>query len=186
MSEDRKAETWDKASKEALKNLRVTVHQCLGDEAAGLIKLAKAHFNVIKGSDLFHVQQEITRGLTSPIARGLEQTKRAKDLLQKEKTEIWEKFSEHLESAGEVDKLSKRGVNAGRRFCNIDKEERKNDKAIEAMEQRLDGAKANRRAISELYHPFHPETGEKQKPESKTFQTNKRVSYKKPKISLAP
>jgi hypothetical protein len=165
LADDRTAETWDKVSKEALKGLNVTVLHCVGDEAAGLIKLAKVFFNASKGSDLFHIQQEVTRGLTAPLARGLEQAKRTKELLHQEKGEVLVKLAGHMKTAGGVENLPKRGINAGKRLCEIDREEQRNDREIKVMEQRQENARANRRSVSEAYHPFHQETGEKQAPE---------------------
>ncbi len=67
IEEKRDAETWYKVTQTALKGLNVTVQQLVGDEAGGLTKLATGILKVIKGPDLFHVQQEITKGLKSQI-----------------------------------------------------------------------------------------------------------------------
>ena len=123
IEEKRDAETWHKVTKAALKGLNVNMQQLVGDEAGGLIKLATTSLNVIKGSDLFHIQQEITRGLTSPLTRVVQQVKKKQEDLKKEKQEVLNKFGDHLKRAEGVEELPKRGVNAGQRLLEIEKEE---------------------------------------------------------------
>lgn len=65
IEEKRDAETWCEVTRKALKGLNVSIQQLVGDEATGLTKLATGALNVMKGPDLFHIQQEITKGLTS-------------------------------------------------------------------------------------------------------------------------
>jgi hypothetical protein len=78
LAEKRDGKTWNEVTKAATGELNVTMHQMVGDEAPGLIKVAETYLNIIKGSDLFHIQQEITRGLTGPLARTVEQVKKNK------------------------------------------------------------------------------------------------------------
>ena len=165
IEEKRDAETWYKVTQAALKGLNITIHQLVGDEAGGLTKLATGALKVIKGPDLFHVQQEITKGLTSHLARTLQQVKKKQEDLQKEKLEMLAKFGDHLKCVEEVQELSKRGINAGKRIIEIEKEEKSNQKIIEVTENRYRTAQEARRGITHDYHPFSLDTGEKQLPE---------------------
>jgi len=131
IEEKRDAETWHKVTQTALKGLNVTIQQLVGDEASGLTKLTTDSLKVIKGSDLFHVQQDITKGLTSHLARTLQQVKKKQEDLQKEKLEMMTKFGDHLKQVSEVQELSKRGINVGKRIIEIEKEEIANQKKIE-------------------------------------------------------
>jgi hypothetical protein len=87
-------------------------------------------------------------------------------VLAKEKIEVFNKFSDHLKAAGEVENLSKRGENAAIRLLEIEKEEKANQKKIEETESRYQTAKEARKRITETYHPVNLETGEKQTPEA--------------------
>lgn len=165
IEEKRDAETWHKVTKTAISGLNVTIQQLVGDEAGGLTKLATCALNVIKGSDLFHIQQEITKGLTSPLARSVQQVRKKQEDLKKEKLEMLNKFGDHLKRIEGVEKLSKRGINAGKRILAIEKEEKANQKNIEATERRYKTAQEARRGITHAYHPFNLDTGEKQTPE---------------------
>jgi hypothetical protein len=165
IEEKRDAETWFKVTQTALNGLNVTIQQLVGDEAGGLTKLATGVLKVMKGPDLFHIQQEITKGLTSHLARTLQQVKKKQEDLQKEKLEMLTKFGDHLKRVEEVQELSKRGINAGKRIIEIEKEEKANRKTIEITENRYKTAQEARRGITHCYHPFNLDTGEKQKPE---------------------
>lgn len=152
IEQKRDAETWHKVTQSALKGLNVTIQQLVGDEAGGLTKLATGALKVIKGPDLFHIQQEITKGLTSHLARTLQQVKKKQEDLQKEKLEMLTKFGDHLKQVEEVQELSKRGINAGKRIIEIEKEEEANQKTIEVVENRYKMAQEARRGITHDYH----------------------------------
>lgn len=165
IEEKRDAETWHKVTQTATNGLKVTIQQLVGDEAGGLTKLATCALHVIKGSDLFHIQQEITRGLTSPLARTVQQVKKKQEDLKKDKLEMLNKFGDHLKRVGVVEELPKRGVNAGKRILEIEREEKANQKNIETTEHQYKTAQEARRGITYAYHPFNLDTGEKQIPE---------------------
>lgn len=176
IEQKRDAETWHKVTQSALKGLNVTIQQLVGDEAGGLTKLATGTLKVIKGPDLFHIQQEITKGLTSHLARTLQQVKKKQEDLQKEKLEMLTKLGDHLKQVEEFKELSKRGINAGKRIIEIEKEEKANQKTIEVAENRYKTAQEARRDITHSYHPFSLDTGERQTPEAVKEKLEK--SYK--------
>ncbi len=161
----RDAETWNKVTRSALKGLNVTIQQLVGDEAGGLTKLATGTLKVIKGPDLFHVQQEITKGLTSHLARGRQQSKKKQENLQKEKSKTLTKLEDRLNQVENIKELSKIEVNTAKRIVEIEKEEEANQKTIEMIESRYKAAQEARRSITHDYHPFSLDTGERQIPE---------------------
>ena len=165
IEEKRDAETWHKVTQVGLKGLNVTIQQLVGDEASGLTKLATITLKVLKGSDLFHIQQEITKGLTSHLARTLEQVKKKQEDLQKERLKVFAKLKDHLEQVKEVHELSKKGTKAGKRIIEIEKEEKANRQEIEVAQAQYKIAQEARRSITNDYHPFSLDTGEKQTPE---------------------
>jgi hypothetical protein len=166
LEEKRDADTWNKVTQAALKGLNVTIQQLVGDEAGGLTKLATTSLRVIKGSDLFHIQQEITEGLTGPLARAMQQAKKRQEDLQKEKLEAFSKFAGEVKRIGGIEELSKRGINVGNRILEIEKEEKTNQKKLETAEKHCKIAREARRNITSAYHPFNLDSGEKQTPEA--------------------
>jgi hypothetical protein len=78
--EKRNAETWKKVIESGLKGLNVELIQVTGNAASGLTSAVTNLLGIHKSSDLFHIQQDITKGLTSHLAR---RTKRAEEALKK-------------------------------------------------------------------------------------------------------
>lgn len=68
------------------------------------------------------------------MARTIQQVKEKQEDLQKEKLEMLTKLGDHLKRVDEVQELSKRGINAGKRIIEIEKEEKANQKIIEVKE----------------------------------------------------
>jgi hypothetical protein len=164
VEEKRDAETWYKVTQNGLKGLNVSIQQLVGDEAGGLTRLATHNLKVLKGSDLFHIQQEITKGLTSHLARTFEQSKKKQEDLQKEKLEVFGKLCDQLKEVDGIHQISKKRTKIGKRLIDVFKEERANRKKIEIVESQCKIAREARRGISDDYHPFNLDTGERQTP----------------------
>lgn len=80
ISERRDGKTWAKVMREALaKWPAVRLIGLIGDEAKGLIRCALVELKVLKGSDLFHVQHEICRGVSGAIGRLVRAAQKARD-----------------------------------------------------------------------------------------------------------
>jgi PAS domain-containing protein len=65
----RDSATWAAALREGLAKWPVRLVGLVGDEARGLLRCAKVHLGVCKGSDLFHLQHEILRAVGGALAR---------------------------------------------------------------------------------------------------------------------
>jgi len=184
IEEKRDAETWERVTKSALNGLNVTLHQLVGDEAGGVTKLATTSLNIIKGPDLFHIQQEITRGVTSHLGRTLQKEKKKQENLQKEKQDRFEKLGGYIKNVESINKLPNRGGNAGKRIIEIEKEEPANQKKIDEIENQYKTAQEARQNITDIYHPFNLDSGEIQAPElvrekiEKCYETLESISEK--------
>lgn len=71
-SDRRDGATWTKALADALAGLPVSVVQVVGDEAKGLIAHARDGLGVGYGPDLFHVQRDLFKATSRPLAARLE------------------------------------------------------------------------------------------------------------------
>lgn len=165
IEEKRDGETWHKVTQAGVKGLNISIQQLVGDEASGLTKLATHNLKVLKGSDLFHIQQEITKGLTSHLARTLEKSKKKQEDLEKERLEVFSRLSDQLKQVEDVHQLSKKGTKSGKRLIEIEKEEQANRKKIGIAEFQYKTAQEARRSITDDYHPFNLDTGERQIPD---------------------
>jgi hypothetical protein len=78
-AERRDAKTWATALREGIRGWPVTIVGLIGDEAKGLIRCALQELGVLKGSDLFHVQYEISRGISGALGRLVRAAEKARD-----------------------------------------------------------------------------------------------------------
>jgi len=107
-----------------------------------------------KSPDLFHVQQDITKGLTSTLARRVQQTEKALQDIQEQKKEDLGWFSKKLKEVGSVDALGKRDKKRGKRALKMEEEEKATKKKLEKVKEDYRQAQETRRMITDTYHPF--------------------------------
>ena len=156
--EKRDAATWEKVIKTALKGLNAELIQVTGDEAGGLTCAVTNLLGIHKSSDLFHIQQDITKGLTGHLAR---RTERAEVALQKcleEKEKSLKEFREKLEKPeSTIEDVSV--VKCGKKTLNVYAQEEACRRHLERVKGEQEMAQEARRTITEKYHPFDLETG---------------------------
>lgn len=154
----RDAATWKKVIEIALRGLNVKLIQVTGDEAGGLTSAVTQLLGIHKSSDLFHIQQEITKGLMGHLAR---RVKRADDALKKcieDKEKHQKDFRQKLEAAGAtIEDVSV--VKSGQKVLKACAEEEAFLKQLEEAKRDQGVARVARRTITEKYHPFDLETG---------------------------
>ena len=167
----RDAATWEKVVKNALKGLNVELVQVTGDEAGGLTSAVTNLLGIHKSSDLFHIQQDITKGLTSHLAR---RTERAEGALQKcleEKEKNLKEFREKLKKPeSTIEDVSI--VKSAKKTLTACAQEETCRKYLERVKSEQEMAQEARRTITEKYHPFDLETGVGRKAD----QLNKELS----------
>ena len=66
-TDDRTAETWNKAMDAATEGLNVEIFQGVGDEAPALVKHTEEKLGAHHSPDLFHIQNEITKGIGATL-----------------------------------------------------------------------------------------------------------------------
>ena len=164
IEEKRDAETWQKVTEAATKNLNITIHQMTGDAGSGLTKYTVKVLGAHKSPDLFHIQQDITRGLTSVLARKLKQAEKDLEEARAQKKLGMEKMALLAKEPG-MSITTPQVIKCGQFLCNADKEEKKNEKILEESQSDYKKAQTARRKITESYHPFDLETGKERVPE---------------------
>ncbi len=150
--EKRDGETWQTMVSHALAGLPVKPFQVTGDEGKAIVCHAEKLLGVHRNSDLFHVNQELVRGATGPLAA---QERSAERQYQKEmacmpspaRGESEEPGSNRLRLEPKP-KIKARQEQAERRLAN-------------AREKRQKALEANAR-IGEVYHPYDLSSGKKQ------------------------
>jgi hypothetical protein len=162
----RDAETWMKVSQAATNGLNVKIVQVTGDEASGIIKFTTELLGSQKVSDLFHVQQDITRGLTSVLARKVQQTEAALKAASEQKIVQLEKLKAIAQNTGAtLDEPTPQIAKVGKRLLLEDQSEQKCKQKLVELQQDYKEAQNARRAITASYHPYDLSTGDKRSPE---------------------
>jgi hypothetical protein len=154
-AERRDAETWNEAMKEAMTDLPVKVMQSTADEAKALLAHAQEAFEAPHSPDVFHVQYELSRSISAPLARRVRQAEAGVEAA----VVAWEKLN--IEQATYEEERQ----GPGRRR---DYESRVNsaEEAIKAAERKVEEAKESQKAareavagISADYHPVRLSDG---------------------------
>ena len=162
----RDAETWMRVSQAATSGLNVKIVQVTGDEASGIIKFTTELLGAQKVSDLFHVQQEITKGLTSVLARSVKQTETALKVASEQKTVQLEKLKAIAQNTGAtLDEPTPQIAKVGQRLLLEDQNEKRCQQELVELQQDYKQAQDARREITTSYHPYDLNTGEKRSPE---------------------
>jgi hypothetical protein len=162
----RDAATWMKVSLAATDGLNVKIVQVTGDEASGIIKYTTELLGAQKVSDLFHVQQDITRGLTSVLARKMQQAEAAIKVASGQKTIQLEKLKAIAQNTGAtLDEPTPQIAKVGKRLLLEDRSEQTCQQKLVEIQKDYKEAQNARRAITASYHPYDPSTGNKQSPE---------------------
>jgi hypothetical protein len=156
LADDRKSTTWDSATSEALKGLDVTVAQSVSDEGKSIIKHARDSFGAHHSPDLFHIQQELSRGASAQLELRL---KRAKEHLAETDQET--NAAVEAQKAHEDIEVKPRG--RPKDFSAwINTRRQASAEALEAVrrcEKNRAQFRTARKRISELYHPYDLLTG---------------------------
>jgi len=74
---DRSAATWTRVLAQALEGLAVEVIQGTSDEAKGLLRHVERDLGAHHSPDVFHFQHEVCKAVALPLAREIEQARRA-------------------------------------------------------------------------------------------------------------
>jgi hypothetical protein len=157
--ENREAKTWNSVVEAALQGLRVEIIQVVSDEARGLINHTTKGMKAHHSSDCFHVSHEIVKGTSGPLNGSVKKAeKRVESATAETRNQICLKQ--------EYDEKSKRPRGRRPHF------EERIEAAVLVEKQALDDlekAKHNREVVKEAnreigrcYHPYNPESGEKQ------------------------
>lgn len=158
-AKDRTAATWTQALTAALEGLAVEVIQGTGDEGKGLVSHVQSAFGAHHSPDLFHVQHEVVKATSLPLAR---QVKQAEATVAQARGQ-WQAARE-AQAAFERQPQPSRGrppaFEARTQATLVALEQAEHDQQ-QALRQQTD-ARECVRELSALYHPYDLQTGRAQ------------------------
>ena len=146
---DRKADTWTEAMTEAIGDKPITVIQSTSDEGRGICSHVKNGLGAHHSPDLFHVQHEIVKATSGPLASKKRQAENAlteatKALKQQQKAQEGQQ-----QECGDVSK----------RLQAAQEMENEARLALETRQNQQQRVRNANRALSAAYHPYDLETG---------------------------
>jgi len=156
--EHRDGATWTAALSEALAGLPVQVVRVVGDEAKGLIAHARDGLGVEHGSDLFHVQYDLTKATARGLALCLDQPRTVLEAAER-RTQAWRDAQADYRRGP---RRPGHPMNYDREIAQAQAAEDVACAAYEAVVADQANVRAAVREIGDAYHPFHLVTGARQ------------------------
>ncbi len=157
--ENREGQTWNTVVNEALRGLPVEVIQVVSDEAKGLLNHTTKGLKAHHSPDCFHVSHEIGKGTSGALAgvirKARKQVETAAKQTQKE-IQLKERYDSQLK------RPRGRRPHFEEKIAVAAAHERQAAAELETARQNQETVRTAKREIGKLYHPYHPETGEKQ------------------------
>ena len=154
--DNRTAETWTSTLTESISGMPVKVIQSTSDEARGIIHHVQQDFGAHHSPDIFHVQQEVSKGLSGALAS---QTKKAGNAVTTAQAELQRQQNRKETYEAGDRKPPGRPPHFDRHIASA---AAKVDKATQELEQaasRQEQAKVARQDISLSFHPYNLASG---------------------------
>jgi hypothetical protein len=154
-ADNRKAETWTDAMREATADLPVEVVQSTSDEGRGLLRHVKDGLGAHHSPDVFHVQHELVKGVSLALASKKRQA--GKTVVKKAK-----QLKRHQEKKERYLKGKKNAQHLVKLECKIEQAQEQEGQARKALETAIEHQERAQKAIqgiSTAYHPYDLETG---------------------------
>jgi Family of unknown function (DUF6399) len=149
-AEQRDAQTWNNAIKQAVDGLPVEVIQSASDEAKGILSHVRQGLGAHHSPDLFHGQHELYKATSLPLRTQVSQASQRVEQAEKQKQRVEEQFQLFLKQPprpGFPPDFQKRTAEARQ-------SEADSRQAMEAAQTRRDLMQQAINGISEVYHPY--------------------------------
>ena len=154
-ADNRTAETWTDAMREATKDLPVEVVQSTSDEGRGLLRHVQEGLGAHHSPDVFHVQHELVKGVSLALASKKRQAGETVAKKAKQRKRYQKKQERYLNGEKDAQHLVKLE-------CKIEQAQEQEGEARKALETAIEHQERAQKAIqgvSAAYHPYDLETG---------------------------
>lgn len=146
----RDADTWNRCLSAKLAGLPITVCQVVSDQAQAIIHYAEVHLGAHHSPDLFHVQQDTSRGVSLPLASQSRQAEEHRSKTQAKVADLQAQSRACRESCPE----SSQGLELEQELQQARTEEAAAGEHLAACQDRQQRASEARRGLSHDDHPF--------------------------------
>jgi uncharacterized membrane-anchored protein YhcB (DUF1043 family) len=152
----RDGDTWNRCLGAKLAPLPITVCQVVSDQAKAIIHYAEVDLGAHHSPDLFHVQQDTSRGVSLPLAS---QSRHAEEHLSKTQEKVAD-LQAQFQACREQCSESSHQAMLERQLQQAQTEEAAAGEHLSACQDRQQRASQARRGLSHDYHPFDLNNGE--------------------------
>lgn len=169
MARKRDCDTWEKAMSKRLEGLPVTVFQVTSDEAKALIKYTEQCLGAHHSPDLFHIQQEVSKGTAAPLRAKMTAAERLHEqaILNVNAEQAKQEKYESLDV-----KPKGRPVDYDLRVASAEVENEYCAQALKDAENRREKVREASKSLGQIYHPFNMEDGKKRSPDTLCDELN--------------
>lgn len=157
-AQSRTADEWNSALKEAIGERPIEVIQSTSDEAKGICRHVKEDLGVHHSPDLFHVQAEVVKATSAPLAS---KTRQAENVLEKAVKAV-HRHKQAQDAYLQGPRPPGRPPHFDQRILNATEQADQAKGALESTRARQQRAKEAMQGISQAYHPYDLETGASQ------------------------
>lgn len=144
--EKRDAQSWNKALDSATAGLPIQIIQSTSDEARGIINHVEQHLGAHHSPDIFHVQQDITRGTSAAMESKVRAAQQAFDSLENELKN--RELQGHRSQRGRPSALSETPDHVLQHEANVAKEK------LVTLQSQQSTIKEAKKGIASAYHPY--------------------------------
>jgi hypothetical protein len=152
----RDAETWNRCLGVKLAAPGITVCQVVSDQAKALIHYAEVDLGAHHSPDLFHVQQDVSRGVSLQLAS---QNRHAEEHLRKTQERVADLQAQSQACREQCPESSYPAV-LEQQLQQAQTEEAAAKEHLRTCQDRQQRARQARRGLSRDYHPFDPDNGQ--------------------------
>ena len=154
----RDAKAWSKAMQEATGDLSIEIIQATGDQGAGLMKYVEKELGAPHSSDLFHVQQDLTRATSAPLRSKVRQAETA----YQDSTVALERLMKEQESYVKTNKAPYSWSEFDQQMNIATADEEAALRHLNEIKKYQGEAKESKKALGFVYHPYDLSTGKAQ------------------------
>lgn len=153
-AESRSATEWTSTLQQATAGLVVKVVQSTSDEGKGIVKHVQDDLGAQHSPDLFHVQQELTRGPSVALANKKRHAEQAVAEAVQQVTEYTEKAAAHSEEPGSVQDTARH-----QSLAQAQQTEAAARQTLDTLVQQQERVRQAIQGLSTDYHPYDLDTG---------------------------
>lgn len=148
-ADNRQAQTWTNATEKATADLGVEIVQSTSDEGKGLLCHVEEHLGAHHSPDVFHVQQELVKGVSGALASKVRKAERVACEAQEKINRLQKALEESTDCSQKMNKQLTQAQEQGK----------STQQDLETVLARRERVQQAIQGIGSAYHPYDLETG---------------------------